>query len=241
MFVSRIALGLSILALLLLLAGGPGYRLGLWDLGFGLAGALRYAMYLGIAGALLGLIGLCWPRIRRGRPAWLVFAMVLGIAVIAVPLTVRHTASSLPPIHDISTDLENPPAFQAIAPLRADAPNPVEYAGEDTARQQAEAYPELQTVTFSAPPDEVFEAAEDTARAMGWALVAAEKGDGLIEATDTTFWYGFKDDVVIRIQAGSDGTLVDVRSKSRLGRSDLGKNAARIEAFLERLQQRMEP
>lgn len=239
MILRRIALSLSLLALLVLLAGGPGYRLGLWDLGFGLLGVLRYALYLGAAGALLGLVGLCIPKIR-GDGAWtLSVALVLGAAVALVPVIVRQTASSKPFIHDITTDLDNPPRFVAVAPLRADAPNPAEYGGDEVAEQQRSGYPELGTVRFDAPLADVFNSALEVVDDMGWELVAEERSDGRIEATDTTLWYGFKDDVVIRIRPDGDRTRVDLRSKSRVGGSDLGKNADRVETFLDALTERL--
>jgi len=237
--VRRLAIGLSLLALIVLLIGGPGYRLGLWDLGFGLLGVMRYALYLGAAGALLAVVGLLLPRIRENGWGLLAIALVLGACVAAVPVGVRQVASGKPFIHDITTDLDDPPAFVAVVPLRADAPNPPEYGGEEVAEQQRSGYPELGPAHFDRPPSAVFEAALATVDAMGWTRVAAVAEDGRIEATDTTLWYGFKDDVVIRIQETPDGTRVDVRSKSRVGGSDLGKNADRIAEYLARLDTRL--
>jgi uncharacterized protein (DUF1499 family) len=109
------------------------------------------------------------------------------------------------------------------------------------AAQQREGYPDLKPIILDAPPDAAFERALDAVHALGWDLVADDAGAGRIEATDTTFWYGFKDDVVVRIRpdgGGSrvdSGSRVDVRSKSRVGGSDVGANAARIRAYAERL------
>ncbi len=240
MVLRLLAFGVSLLALVLLLAGGPGYRLGLWDLGFGLLGVLRYALYLGAAGALLAVIGLAIPKIREQGSGLLVVALVLGVVVALVPVGVRKTASSKPFIHDITTDLENPPRFVAIAPLRADAPNPPEYGGEEVADQQREGYPDLGPARFDASMADVFNAALATVDTMGWERVAAERSEGRIEATDTTLWYGFKDDIVIRLGRENGRTRVDVRSKSRVGGSDLGKNAERVEAFLDALETRLD-
>lgn len=236
MTLQRLALGIALLALLILLIGGPGYRLGLWDLGFGLLGVMRYALYLGAAAAGLGLLGLVVPKFRKDGVGTLVLALILGAVVAAVPVGVRQIASSKPFIHDITTDLDDPPVFVDVLPLRADAPNPPEYGGEEIAEQQRAGYPELGPAFFDAPVGRVFDAAVDTVQAMGWVQVAASEAEGRIEATDTTLWYGFKDDVVIRIRAEDAQTRVDVRSKSRVGGSDLGKNADRIEGFLEALQ-----
>lgn len=239
MIVRRIAFGISLLALLLLLAGGPGYRLGLWELGFGLLGVLRYALYLGAAGALLAVIGLLVPKIRSQGVGVLIIALVLGVSVALVPVGVRQTASSKPFIHDISTDLDDPPEFVAVRPLRADAPNPAGYGGAEVADRQREGYPDLGPAHFDASMADVFNAAVATVDVMGWERVAAERSEGRIEATDTTLWYGFKDDVVIRVERENGRTRVDVRSKSRVGGSDLGKNAERIEEFLQALEERV--
>jgi uncharacterized protein (DUF1499 family) len=142
-------------------------------------------------------------------------------------------ARSVPPIHDITTDTLDPPEFIAIRPLRADAPNPPEYAGEVVARQQQEAYPDIRPYRLDVGAENAFEQALAAARKMGWEIVVADPAAGRIEATATTFWYGFKDDVVVRISEDNGGSVIDVRSKSRVGRSDVGANAARIRAYLE--------
>jgi hypothetical protein len=147
-----------------------------------------------------------------------------------------------PPIHDISTDAVDPPAYVAILPLRADAPNTTVYGGsegmthERLAQLQTEAYPDLQTLTIDEPPDQVFERALAAVDELGWELVAAVPEEGRIEATDTTFWFRFKDDVVIRIRpAAGSGTTVDARSLSRVGGGDAGTNARRLRSFFANL------
>lgn len=162
-------------------------------------------------------------------------ALAVGIMLIGAALNLRPDAAGVPPIHDLTTDLTDPPLFDAILPLRADAPNPPGYAGTDTAEQQRAAYPELRTLTIGQPVAVVFAAAERIARETGWEIVAADAAAGRIEATDTTTWFRFKDDVVIRLRPNGTATDVDVRSKSRVGRSDMGTNARRIRTFLTRL------
>jgi uncharacterized protein (DUF1499 family) len=143
----------------------------------------------------------------------------------------------VPPIHDISTDTSDPPAFVAVVARRvaAGASNPPEYAGPEVAAQQQAAYPDLTPIALQAPPDQAFARALAAARSLGWEIVASEAGEGRLEATDTTRWFGFKDDVVVRIRPDGGGSRVDVRSKSRVGRSDVGANAARIRAFRDAL------
>ncbi|MGH8072680.1 MAG: DUF1499 domain-containing protein [Lysobacter sp.] len=231
---SRYALLLSILAVLLLLVAGPGTRLEWWDFrtGFGL---MRWAAYAGLVAAAVALVMLLVPRIRRSGIAAMLAALVIGVGVALVPLNGMRQAKKVPPIHDISTDTRRPPGFVAILPLRADAPNPAAYGGADVARAQAEAYPDLQTRRMELAPARAFERALATARNMDWEIVVADPASGRIEATATTLWFGFKDDVVIRVEPDDAGSRVDVRSVSRVGKSDVGTNARRIRAYLEML------
>ncbi|WP_411358355.1 DUF1499 domain-containing protein [Pseudidiomarina salilacus] len=229
---------LGFAALLLLLVAGPLYRWQVVELGLAFS-LLRWAAYIGIAAVVLIIVYLIWQRPRGGKLALLTVAALAAFASFYLPYQQLQTAQSVPAIHDISTDLDNPPVFVAVAPLRADAPNPVEYAGAETAEQQRKAYPDLQPKYFVQDRERVFQAVLSAVNDMGWQLVASDLPEGRIEATDTTFWFGFKDDVVVRLQQENDQIRVDVRSKSRLGRSDVGKNAARIEAFFEALEQRL--
>ena len=152
-----------------------------------------------------------------------------------------YQVQSLPAIHNISTDTENPPAFSAIVPLREEGANPLAYTAE-IAEQQLAAYPQVKPYRSATPSNELFDTVVEVVREMGWDLVAADKQSGLVEATDTTLLWGFKDDVVIRLQ-GVDTpqgptTQVDLRSVSRVGGSDIGANAKRITGFLDALGER---
>jgi uncharacterized protein (DUF1499 family) len=221
--------------------GGLGHRWGWWHFTTGFS-FLRWGVYASIAGVVASLVvlaGAAW--LRRGKPALAALpAIVLGAAVIAVPLEQWRRAVDVPPIHDISTDLDDPPAFVALRPAREAAPNAVDYPGEDVARQQRAAYPDLAPVRASAAPDAVLAAAEAVAREMGWEVVEADRGAGRLEAVDRTFWFGFRDDIVVRArEAGDGGTLVDVRSASRVGVGDVGTNARRIREFLGGLEKRL--
>jgi uncharacterized protein (DUF1499 family) len=231
---ARIPVLLGIFALVLLLASGPGSRLEWWEFRTGFA-LMRWAVYLGLGAAVLALLLLAIPRTRRGNAKSLLLGVVIGLAAAAVPLYGLSLAKSLPLIHDISTDTERPPAFVAVLPLRANASNPAEYGGPEIAAQQTEAYPDVRSQRLDAAPAEAFSRAEKVAREMGWEIVAADAASGRIEATDTTFWYGFKDDIVIRIEPDGKGSRIDIRSVSRVGLSDVGKNAKRIRAFVKSL------
>jgi len=231
-----LAMASGFAAAILVLGAGLGYRAQWFDLGQAFT-LLRWGAYLGLASLPL-ILGYSFWR-KPGGPVALGFAasIVLGLVSFYLPFSQLQTAKSVPPIHDISTDLDNPPAFVAIAPLRANAPNPVDYAGEDTARQQREAYPDVQPLILEQPMGQVFNAVQASVADLGWEPVAAERqGDSArVEATDTTLWFGFKDDVVIRLQPQGKAIRVDVRSKSRVGKSDVGANAARIKRFFEQL------
>jgi uncharacterized protein (DUF1499 family) len=164
-----------------------------------------------------------------------VIALVLVAAAFALPVSKLRQASRVPRIHDITTDTDRPPSFVSVVALRASAPNPVEYGGPEVAAQQRQGYPDVQPLSLPSPPNQAFDRALATARNMGWEIVASDPPTGRIEATDTTFWFGFKDDVVIRVAAAPNGSRVDVRSLSRVGLSDVGTNAARIRKYLAAL------
>lgn len=231
--VALIGIVTGVVSALVMLASGPLYRAGMLDLrpAFGLMGL---GAKIGMAAIIIGLLGLIMSLMaRRNRSGWLAaLAIVLGLLAFMPPWMFRNKAASVPPIHDISTDTTNPPAFNALLPERRAASNAAEYGGAEVANQQHKAYPDIKPLEFDAPAQKVFDAALATARDMGWKIAAQDPAQGRIEATDTTFWYGFKDDVVIRIAAeGNVRTRLDIRSLSRVGKSDVGKNADRIRAF----------
>jgi len=235
MRIHRFTLTVSATAVLLLLCAGPGVRLGLWTFGTGFI-VLRWAAYLGLASAAAALVQLLLARWRGRHPWQLAVAMGLGLLTAGLPWYWRQRALQAPPIHDITTDTQDPPRFVAILPLRAEAPNPAAYGGAEVAAAQGQAYPDLGPLLLSSTrPALAFQHALDAARAAGWTIVAAESVAGRIEATATTGWFGFKDDVVTRIRAVGTGSRIDVRSVSRVGKSDVGTNARRIQTYLRRL------
>ena len=106
-------------------------------------------------------------------------------------------------------------------------------------RSSGPAIPRFQPVFLAVPPDEAYRRAMAVVTSRGWEVLAGDQAAHRIEATDTTRWFGFKDDVAIRIAAiPNGGSRVDVRSVSRVGRSDIGTNARRIREFLAELQNR---
>lgn len=227
-------LGGALSAVAALLAG-PSYRAALLPLGSAFL-LLRWATIAALAGAGVAVLawGLLWlGGARRGRTL-AAAAFAINALVAAPPLYLYLQAQRLPKIHDISTDTLDPPAFVAVLPLRQGARNPVDYRPE-TAAQQRLGYPDIAPLVLGVPPAQAFERAERVARAMGWQIVAVAPDALRIEATDTTLLFGFQDDVVIRIRPRSQGSVVDVRSLSRIGGSDIGTNARRVRRFLDRL------
>jgi len=216
----RIALALAVLAAALLVASGLGVRAGLWPfrVGFGMfAGAL----FAGLAAAGTAAVALAIARLRGESVLGLIAAFLLGAASAAVPLEHVRRVKTLPYINDITTDTQTPPQFSP--------PRPYEV---HFAELQRIGYPDLQPLQLALPPAQAFARARAAAHALGWEIVAADDSAGRIEAVATTRWFGFKDDIVMRVAPAGSGSRIDMRSKSRVGRSDLGANAKRIQDFL---------
>jgi hypothetical protein len=227
----------SIVGFLMVVLPGPLYQFAGVSLGTAFT-SLRFGVYVGGAALILIILQVL---INRKSVSWGSTFIYAAMALIAVgmPVSMMSKASAVPPIHDITTDVTNPPEFVAIAPLREGAPNPVSYEGGEVTKQQLEAYPEIKTQLLPQSINEVYMAAERAIDALGWERATEGALPNTLEATDTTTWFGFKDDVVVRLTVQNDDTLVDVRSKSRVGKSDLGKNAQRIDAFLFELRNQL--
>jgi len=228
---ARFSAALGAVSLAAFVLTGPIHHAGVVGLG-GAFGILKWAVYGALATLLLSLLTVIGAARRRARMAVPVTALVLALAVI-VPLgALAWKASRVPAIHDITTDTLQPPPFLAVLPLRAAALNPVDYGGAEVAAKQRAAFPDLGPLLLSVGPAEAFNRALSAARTMGWDIVASDPPGGRIEATDTTFWFGFKDDIVVRVTPLPTGSRVDARSLSRVGGGDLGANAARIRRYL---------
>ena len=235
------ALWLAIAAAVVLALAGPLFRMDITGLLTSFS-ILRFTPIAAIGVILIALAGFAESRVLGDGKGSLkaVGAIVLAGIVIAMPLSQKIRATGVPPIHDITTDTANPPAFVDVLPLRKDAANPADYekdGGAKTAAMQEKAYPDIETLDMAVPADQAFDKALGVAKSMGWDIVAQSKPEGRIEATDTTFWFGFKDDIVIRIQSADSGSRVDIRSESRIGLSDVGVNAKRVRAFLAAMKQ----
>lgn len=228
------ALAVAVLAALTGLLAAFGSRSGVWHYRIGFQ-MLEWAAYGGIAAAVLALLAMVLTRGDRGRKGFFVavLGLVIGVLVAFIPWNAQRTAQNAPPIHDITTDLDNPPEFAALVPRRGDATIPVDYGGPEVAAQQRRAYPDIRPLILDLPVERAFQRAFDTADAMGWEIVAASPSAGRIEATDRTFWFGFHDDVVVRLTPLDSRTVIDVRSLSREGESSAKSNADRVREYLE--------
>ncbi|WP_164155809.1 DUF1499 domain-containing protein [Sandarakinorhabdus rubra] len=200
---------------------------------------LGWAAGLGlfVMAALIAGIGALWSLanlLRRRGGTITVIAAAVGLAALAVPVAVIAGAADKPPINDISTDTLDPPAFEAITPaMRGADAGPIGY-NPAFAPQQARAYPEVRPLDLPVPPGAAFDLAMKACD-PAWQIIRADRATGRIEAVEQSRWWGFRDDIVIRLTATEAGTRVDIRSKSRVGESDLGANARRIAAYLDRL------
>ena len=168
-----------------------------------------------------------------------VSALLIGLALIAYPAYLGVKAYKLPAIYDITTDPIDPPRFDAIARLRPRDANDVRYAGLYAAELQHTAYSDIEPDVTDSTPQEAFDAAVAVITKRKWRVVdarppqPASRRDGVIEAVARTPILGFRDDVVVRVRATSEGARIDVRSASRYGRHDLGTNAKRVRALIE--------
>lgn len=161
----------------------------------------------------------------------------VAIVLISIPLIAHY--SNQPekpapgaPLNDISTDTTNPPLFEAVIPLRPEKSNTLNYPGESAALRQKELFPDIAPIESSFSTEKAFYRALEVAQKMNWEIVYQDQEKGIIEAVSSTIIFSFEDDVVIRIQQVESGSIIDIRSHSRIGRGDRGKNAQRVREFI---------
>jgi uncharacterized protein (DUF1499 family) len=233
---ARMAFIMACVAALIVASAGPLHRYAGLDLEPAFA-VFRYGFYIAVASAALGVATIVPTRPgdrRRGFVAALL-AIAVGAAAAYTPLTWFLHAQQLPELNDISTDIASPPPLVVTLQLRRGASNPATYPGASAGVLQRSAYPDIVPVVLPMPPAEAFKKVDGVAMALGWDVVARAPADGRIEAVATSDWFGFRDDIVIRIRPDGAGSKVDIRSKSRDGESDLGVNARRVREFITRL------
>jgi uncharacterized protein (DUF1499 family) len=234
--------------ILIALLSGPLTRFSIVGFQIGLLLLLGGA-FLALLGVLTGIIGWLGATAKRVpiRAGAVGLAIIAGLGLSGYLLSQVIKAFGVPPIHEISTDLVEPPQFIAVRAIRERVPdvNPTDYVAEVKGRGgvpmnvpelQRKAYPDIQPLVMTISAAEAFARADKAARELGWEIHEAAPAEGRLEATDTTFFYGFKDDVVVRIRSEGAGSRIDVRSKSRVGLGDVGANAARIREFFAAIQ-----
>jgi uncharacterized protein (DUF1499 family) len=237
------ALVLSGVALVLLAVAPFSWRLGWWPYSFGLYWLMPASGLIGALAVVLSVLTLAqgWSGLRPRGLGVLSVALCLGAALVYVPWQYSRVRSTLPPIHDITTDTDNPPEFRAVLPARAaEHAGGVKYDDPQVPQLQRAAYPDLAALKAALPVTKAFNEALHVAQSMpGWTIVAADADTGRIEASQQSRWFRFTDDIVIRVSNDVAGSRIDVRSTSRQGHSDYGVNAARIRAYLGALRKRI--
>jgi uncharacterized protein (DUF1499 family) len=230
--VASFALIVTVMAVVLIRLGRVDYTAGFVVLAAGLALAALAIVLSGLAFLRI------WQEGRRGLGS-AVRGMLIGAIVLAYPSYFALRFVTLPRINDVSTDVDNPPAFSrshaALQAREGRVPPDVPPAQRE---QQREAYPQVAPLTLDLPPEEAFEIVRKAAQNRGWQIVESSRpggrsGLGRLEAVDRTLLLKLPDDITVRIRPRADGTRIDIRSASRLGNHDFGANAARVRRFLE--------
>jgi uncharacterized protein (DUF1499 family) len=227
------------LALCVLAAAPLGWRLGWWSFGFALFSVIPASGTMAAVAVAITLVTLALAGPKLG---WRMLVMLLAVLVVAVglaglPLRYSHLFDTLPSINDITTDSESRPPFEAaLAAREAESADRYDTPEPELTELQRSAYPDIAPVRATLPATETFGAALAVAQAMaGWTIVAVDRDRGRIEASERSRWFGFTDDVVIRVMPEQGGSRIDVRSASRIGSHDLGVNAARVRAYVAAL------
>ena len=244
--VLKLAVSLAVLTPIFMAVSALGVKFGLWDWRFGFGTLVRgFGPKLIMLTLVVSALALILALAAKPRKTALVALLALAVPVAAMGIgkNVGKKAGSLPFIHDITTDTQDPPVFsQTIIAQRGTDSNSLEYIGtldprskKPVSEAQHEAYPDIQTIKMTLAPDAAFDKAEAALKSLGLKIATTDKENGILEATASSFWFGFKDDVVVRIRASEGGSRVDIRSVSRVGGSDIGANAARVRAITDKL------
>lgn len=243
--ITRAALVLGIGAVLAALVAAIGSAMEIWSFRAGLT-SLRYLFFAAAAGAVLGLAGLILARRRPKLMLANLAALVVALGFVLYLGNLVRIAKSVPAIHDVATNLDDVPQFTRLT-VRADNLETIPDEGRPELKAMApEArwkavhrahYGDLRTIRVASPPAETVRRAAALARGRGWETALVDDKAGTLEATETSLFFRFKDDVVVRVRPAPDGgSLVDMRSVSRVGVSDVGVNAKRVRSFLAELQ-----
>jgi len=232
---SRFSVRLALFAGLTALFSVVLHRFSIVDFKVALPG-LTISVLLSLLALMSGIAGLVIAMRQRESTLSALIGILLGFVVAAPTILALLAGAGLPRIHDISTDLDNPPQFEAIRLLRNATDNDLDrLIPKNLAQLQQAGYPDLKPLLLEHSKAEAFNQALQLVKNRGWTIESVSIEQGIIEATAVTPIMAFKDDVVIRILPNGKFTQIDMRSVSRVGISDLGTNAARIRHFLNDL------
>jgi uncharacterized protein (DUF1499 family) len=239
--IGALGLLLAVAALLLLAAGPVGWRVGWWSFRLAFTTLMPYAFYVGVAAMAVSVLALvvALGSIRRRGIVLAACGLVIGGVAAYFPWHASEMRGVYPPMHDITTDAADPPSFDFAAAMRAAEQGAgVAYPADAYATQQ-KYYAGIEPALLAMPPAQAFDRVLAVVKARGWTIVKTDPQAGVIDAYDKSFWFGFTDDVAIRVTAAEPGDLnhsrVDIRSGSRQGRGDFGVNAARARGFMAAL------
>jgi len=234
--VATLASHLGVAGVLALVAGPLAIQIG------ALSPFLGFRLFLlgglcGLLALVLGAIGLWRTRAttgRQGRGRALRGAL-LGAAIVALIAVTAGSAGSLPSINDITTNPDDPPFLEFAVSLPGNKGRDLSYPADFAAKQRA-GYPDLAPIRLPMSLPDAFQQCVSAAESLGWVITFNYPDAGRLEATDTSRIFRFVDDISVRLRADGATTVIDVRSKSRVGQGDMGANAKRIKAFQEKLE-----
>lgn len=220
----RLQLGGLVMLLLFMM----GHKFGVLEFKLAFLAFVGLVLLVAVLGGIALIVGLFGKSPKRAGLG----GLVLGLLPIIAVFTVVGKGIEVPPIHNISTDLNNPPVFTAAHRLRSPAENSLAPASAEIRALQASYYKSIGPLVMKKTPEHAYAKAVSAAETLGWQIHHKNPEAMTFEAVDETLFFGFKDDVVVRVVSRGQGSQVDVRSVSRVGQSDLGANAKRIERFM---------
>ena len=235
--IATISWYLGIAGLLAVALGPLGIQAGVVPAFAGFVVFAAGGLLCGLLALVLGSIGLWRTRAAAGREGRgrALRGALCGVAILAIVANAASAGRGLPRINDITTNPADPPSFVYAAQLPGNQGRDLSYPGESFAAQQRAGYPDLATIRIEAALPDAFQRCVASAKALGWEITYSDPGSGILEATWTSRIFRFVDDISVRLRADGTATLIDVRSKSRVGKGDLGANAKRIRAFKEKV------